>query len=78
MCQQFVLKDEIVENIKQRFPGTREVHLTRSVSTKGVSLKKDMIIVHGSTSGLPDFGQIVYIFVIQERQFFMVKRLSGW
>ncbi|KAK0151230.1 hypothetical protein N1851_007633 [Merluccius polli] len=73
-----VLKDEIVEDIKQRFPGTREVHLTRSVSTKGVSFKKYMIIAHGSTSGLPDFGQIVHIFVIQERLFFMVKRLSGW
>lgn len=37
-----------------------------------------IIIAHGSTSGLPDFGQIVHIFVIQERLFFMVKRLSGW
>lgn len=73
-----VLKDEIVENIKQKFPGTREVHLTKSVSTKGTSFKKGMIIAHGSTSGLSDFGQIVHIFVIQERLFFMVKRLSGW
>lgn len=73
-----VLKTDIVENIEQRFPGTREVHMTRSVSTKGVTFKKDMIIAHGSTSGLPDFGQIVHVFVIQERLFFMVKRLCGW
>lgn len=38
-----------------------------------------MIIAHESTSGLPDFGQIVHICVIQERLFFyIVKRLCAW
>nr|XP_020445017.1 uncharacterized protein LOC109953925 [Monopterus albus] len=73
-----VLKKEIVQSIEHKFPGIKEVHLTRSVSTKGVCFKKGMIVAHGSTSGLPDFGQIVHIFVVQERLCFIVKRFSGW
>lgn len=37
-----------------------------------------MIIAHGSTSGLPDFGEILQIYIVQERLCFMVRRLSGW
>ncbi|MEQ2180005.1 hypothetical protein GOODEAATRI_031084 [Goodea atripinnis] len=36
-----------------------------------------MIVAYGSTSWLPEFGQIDHIFVIQERLVFAVKRLSG-
>lgn len=38
-----ILKKEIVKNIEQKFPGTRQVHITTSVSTKGVRFKKAMI-----------------------------------
>ncbi|XP_070410106.1 uncharacterized protein [Nothobranchius furzeri] len=73
-----VLERDIVQSIEQKCPGTIEVHMTRSVKTKGVSFKTGMLVVHGSNSGLPDFGKIVHIFIIQERLFFFTKRLCGW
>lgn len=72
-----VLKNEIMEKIEQMFPGTREVHMTKSVLTNGVRFRKGMIVAHGSTSWLPEFRQIDHMFVIQERLVFAVKRLSG-
>ena len=68
-----VLKTDIVENIEQRFPGTREVHMTRSVSTKGVTFKNDMIIAHGSTNGLPHFGQIVHVLLFRRDCFLWLR-----
>lgn len=62
-------KKGMMENIEKMFPGTREVHMTTSVSTNGVCYRKGMIVAHGCTSGLPDFGQIDHILVIQERLF---------
>ncbi|KAK0131528.1 putative nuclease HARBI1 [Merluccius polli] len=71
-----VLKQEIAQTIEQNFPGTTEVHLTKCMSSKGVHFN-GMIVAHGSTSGLPDFGEILQICVVHERLFFMLKRLSG-
>ena len=73
-----VLKQEIAQTIEQNFPGTTEVHLTKCVSSQGVNFRNGMIVAHGSTSGLPDFGEILQICVVHERLCFMLKRLSGW
>lgn len=72
-----VLRKEITDSIEKMFPGTREVHMTKSVSTNGVSFKKGMLVAHGCSSWLPEFRQIDHIFVICDRLFFAVKRLSG-
>lgn len=64
-----VLKQEIAHAIEQKFPGTTEVHCTKCVSNKGVQFRNGMIVAHGSTSGLPDFGEILQICIIQERLF---------
>lgn len=72
-----VLKTEIMENIEEMFPGTREVHMTKSVLTNGVRFRKGMIVTHGCTSWLPEFRQIDHIFIIRDRLVFAVKRLSG-
>lgn len=73
-----VLKQEMAQTIEQKFPGTTEVHLTKCVSSKGVQLKNGMMVAHGSTSGLPDFGEVLQICIVQEKLCFMLKRLSGW
>lgn len=73
-----VLKKEIMECIEKIFLYTREVHLTTYVSANGIQYRKGMIVAHGSTSGLSDFGQIDHILVIQEILVFVVKILCGW
>lgn len=73
-----VLKQDIAQTIEQNFPGTVEVHLTKCVSCKGVTYRNGMMVAHGSTSGLPDFGEILQICIVQNRVHFMVRRFSGW
>lgn len=73
-----VLKEEMAQTIAQKFPGTSEVHLAKCVSSKGVTFRNGMIVAHGCTGGLPDFGEIVQICIVQESLCFIVRRLSGW
>lgn len=73
-----VLKQEIAQAIYQNFPGTTEVHLVNSLTSNGVNFRKGMIVVHGSTSGLPDFGEILQVYIVNDKPCFIVKRLHGW
>lgn len=73
-----VLKQEIAQTIEKKFPGTTVVHLSKCVSNKGVEFRMGMIVPHGNTSGLPDFGEILQICIVQGRLCFIVKKLYGW
>lgn len=55
-----VLKQEMAQKIKQKSPGTTEIHFTKCVSSKGVQFKNGMIVAHGSASELPNFGEIIH------------------
>ena len=72
------MKADITQTIAEKFPGTTHVHLTKCVSSSGVDFREGMIVAYGSTSGLPEFGQVVQICVVQERLCFIVKRFCGW
>ncbi len=37
-----------------------------------------MVIAHGECSGLPEFGEIVQIIVLQDKPLFIVRRLDAW
>lgn len=73
-----ILKTEISQTIEQLFPGTTEVHLTTCVTSSGVNYWKDMNVPYGSTSGLPDFAEILHICICRDQLHFIVHRLSGW
>lgn len=61
-----------------KYLNTTEVHLTKCVNSKGVEFRNGMIVPYGSTSGLPDFSEILQICMVQERLCFIVKRLSWY
>lgn len=76
MLQQSLwMRQEMAQAVEQKFPGTLEIHLTKCVSSKGVTFRNGMIVVHGSTSGLPDFGEISQICVVRDSLCFMVMKL---
>lgn len=64
--------------IKDKYPNISGVHLARSVSSKGLNFTSGMILVHGTTSGLPDFREIVQICIVQNTLCFIMRRLGGW
>lgn len=73
-----VLQTEVAQMIKDKYPNVSEVHIAKSVSSKGMNFRNGMILAHDTTSGLPDFGEIVQICVVQETLCFILRRLCGW
>lgn len=73
-----ILKNEIILTVKQKFPSAAEVCLTKCVSSKGVHYRNGMIVAYGSTSGLPDFGEILQICIVQEQICLIIKKFYGW
>ncbi len=73
-----VLQSEVAQMIKDKYPNVSEVHVAKSVSNKGMNFRNGMILAHDTTSGLPDFGEIVQICIVQETLCFILRRLCGW
>ncbi len=73
-----ILKDEIAQVVRQRYPHLSEIHITKNAWSKGINYRTGMIVVHGSEGGLPEFGQIEQICVLHQKLFFIVKQLCGW
>lgn len=73
-----VLQSDIAIAIRQRLPNETDVHITKSVSYNGMSYNKGMIVVHGQLYGLPEFAEILQIFILQGRIHFFVKKFSAW
>lgn len=73
-----VLQSDIAVAIKQRLPEETDVHLTKSVSCSGMNYNKGMIVVSGKSFGLPEFAEILQICILEERVYFIVKKLSSW
>lgn len=37
-----------------------------------------MILTYGSTGGLPDFVEIIQMFILESSLYFIVKKLNAW
>lgn len=73
-----LLREEIVQVIRKKFPDTPEVQLAKCVTTKGITYRKGMILVHRATGGLPDFCEIEQICILHQSVFYIVSELCGW
>lgn len=71
-----VLQSDIAIAIKQRLPDETGVHITKSVSYNGMNYNKGMIVVHGQLFGLPEFAEILQIFILQGMIHFVGKLLG--
>ncbi|XP_062864458.1 uncharacterized protein LOC134326197 [Trichomycterus rosablanca] len=73
-----LLKEELAQAFKQRNPYASEINLAKNVWSKGIQYRTGMIVAHGSFGGLPEFGEIHQICILQQRLFFVLKLLCGW
>ncbi|XP_036973983.1 uncharacterized protein LOC119030471 [Acanthopagrus latus] len=73
-----VLKDSIKESFARKFPGEEFVNITNKATISGTVYNVGMMVPFGSTGGLPDFGEIKQIIIVQETPVFVLKLLSGW
>lgn len=73
-----VLKDDVSFPLLQMYPNMAEVNMANSADCKGINYRKGMIVICGFTAGLPEFGEIIRLCVIQDTLSFIVKMFSAW
>lgn len=73
-----VLHKDIKEAILQKHPSQTCAQLTNCVFSHGTKYAVGMILVYGSTAGLPDFIEIIQIVILQETLSFIVKAKNAW
>lgn len=73
-----VVNENIQEFLSQKFPKEAVVHLTNKAEFQGTSYSIGMMLVYGSTGGLPDFAEILQIIIVQDSLVFLVKLQSAW
>lgn len=73
-----VLNKDISNALRQKSPDMDNVCLAKSVAYNGIIYKCGMILIHGSLGGLPEFGEIIQMVILQDKLIFILKKLSGW
>lgn len=73
-----VLKDDINDPLKCRFPGVTRVHIANSVNCSGTTYAAGMVVCHGSTAGLPDFAEVLQIMIVHNKPVFVIRLKMAW
>lgn len=73
-----VVNENIQDFLSQKCPEERSVHLTNKVEYQGTSYGIGMMLVYGSTGGLPDFAEILQIIIVRDSLVFVVKLQCAW
>lgn len=73
-----VLKDDVVLPLLQMYPNMAEVNMAKSADCKGINYRRGMIVICRFTDGLPEFGDIIRICVLEETLSFIVRSFSAW
>ena len=58
--------------------GGEGVNLTNQAEFQGTSYSVGMMLVYGSSAGLPDFAEILQIIIVHDTLVFVVKLQSAW
>lgn len=73
-----VLRGEVVESVRSKYPNIFDVCLARNASKDGITYSKGMVVAYGSVSGLPEFAEIIQMCIVNGELFLIVKLLCGW
>lgn len=73
-----VLRTEITQAIKNKYPETEFVQIATSVTSKAFCYRNGLILVCRSLDGLPDFAEIIQLCTVQKRLCFVIKGLAVW
>ena len=73
-----VLNKDISNALRQMSSDMDTVGMAKSVTYDGLNYKCGMILIQGSLGGLPEFGEIIQMVILQDKLIFIVKKLIGW
>ncbi len=73
-----ILHQDVQKVLKLKYPDIVHLQLTKTASVNGVTYREGMIVVCGSTGGLPDFAEVVQMVVLEGNLSFIVKEFGAW
>lgn len=73
-----VLNKEVVLALRQKYPDISQVNLAKSVTARGINYHNGMIVACGSTSGMPEFAEVLQMCVRGDELSFIVRLLCAW
>jgi hypothetical protein len=73
-----VLNKDISNALRQMSSDMDTVCMAKCVTYDGLNYKCGMILIQGSLRGLPEFGEIIQMVILQDKLIFIVKKLIGW
>ena len=73
-----VVNENVQEFLLQKYQEETGVNLTNQAEFQGTSYSVGMMVVYGSTAGLPDFAEILQIIVVHDTLVFVMKLQSAW
>lgn len=73
-----IVNKDIQKYMLQEFPAETVVHLALKAEYHGTFYSAGMMLAYGSTTGFPDFAEIVQIIVAQDSLAFVVKLQTAW
>lgn len=73
-----VLREDIKGAVEAKYPGKSCIHLANAVCYSGTTYTTGMILANGSKGGLPDFGELIQVVVVDGKPGFIVKCFNAW
>lgn len=73
-----ILHHDVQRDLRIKFPDITHIQLTKNASVNGTNYRPGMIVVYGSSAGLPEFAEVVQMVVVEENLSFIVKEMGAW
>lgn len=73
-----ILDPSVKDTIKRTFRNGTAVSLAKTAFLHGTQYTQGMFLSTGSTSGLPDFGKIVNVLIVENKPCFVVEPYTAW
>lgn len=73
-----LLKEEIANAVRQKNLNVDILCMTKDITYEGFNYRDGMIIANGELAGMPEFGEIIQMIVLQEKPVFIIRKLDAW
>lgn len=60
-----ILHQDVQKVLKLKYPDIAHIQLTKTALVNGVTYRDGVIVVCGSTGGLPDFAEVVQMVIME-------------
>lgn len=73
-----ILEFSVRTAVQKKYSGVESVGLASTACLHGTKYSEGMFVSFGQTSGLPDFGKIMKLFILAQKASFMIEKYTAW